>query len=477
MNKLFHIPVLDKWLVYAPFSQQVALTNRSAVDVLISDEDQVLSSQLTDFKQRLLTDIKTVPELPQDKICPSFLGIIPTRGCNIGCVYCDFSGPTSLKTHMDPRIAVATVDWMAKRLADLDQRQFQIHFFGGEPFIAPEIIDVVVHRARLMAKKYGLELYFDASTNGMYNDTMCQFIGDYFGGVVLSLDGPAQFHNKNRPASNGRPTFDRVDRTARILKDMPVDLCIRVCITQDSVTQMEEIAQWICETYSPTAISLESLTPGEVATKAGLQTPDPYLFAKHCLAAYNIASELGIKAVYSAAEISNPRTSFCPVGTDALIVSHDGQINACYLLPEDWKKRHLNLTVGQVDAHGNVAIDFDAIQFARKLPKIKPRCEGCFCQWSCAGGCHVNHTYIGSSISYSEFCIQTRLLTAALLLSDLGEDSYSKKLMNDSVAMKALVLQSSDAFNCNGSETKSSSAIMSHQLQGSLVGNGMNISG
>ncbi len=145
MNKLFRIPVLDKWLVYAPFSQQVALVNTSASDALTNDDEHVLSPPLKELKECLLTDTKAVTELPHDEVCPSFLGIIPTRSCNIGCLYCNFAGPTSLKKEMNPRIAVSAIDWMAKRLADLGQTKFQIHFFGGEPFISPEIIDVVVH--------------------------------------------------------------------------------------------------------------------------------------------------------------------------------------------------------------------------------------------------------------------------------------------------------------------------------------------
>ena len=147
---------------------------------------------------------------------------------------------------------------------------------------------------------------------------------------------------------------------------------------------------------------------------------------------------MGVRAVYSAAEIGQARLSFCPVGTDAVIVSPDGRASACYLMPEDWHERGLDMDVGQVHEHGRVSIDHAALARARALPLHKPRCESCSCQWTCAGGCHVNQTYPGCSDQYTDFCIQTRLVTACLLLRDLGCEDLVQELLSNRPAMEAL---------------------------------------
>lgn len=438
-HELFLVPVLDRWLVYAPLHRVAALVDGRAAAALRADGvPGTSSSALSGLLDTIRESPRVVPEPLQGDVAPSFLGIMPTRGCNLACVYCNFGGPTSPKVHMRPEIAVAAVDWMADRLVQSGRRQFQVHFFGGEPFISPEIVDIVAHRVRYRSAQHGLIPYLDASTNGVFNESRCEFIGDYFGGVVLSFDGPAEFHDRHRPAFQGRPSFDVVSRTAKRLGEMPLDLCLRVCITDDSVGQMEDITEWMVSAYKPAVVNFESLTPGALAQQAGLKVPDPYQFAIHCVGAYRAAERLGVRAVYSAGEVERARLSFCPVSTDAVIVSPDGRASACYLLPDDWQARGLDMDIGEFRVDGSVAIDQAAVDRARSLPFHKPRCESCFCQWTCAGGCHVNQTFPAAAAEYTDFCIQTRLVSACLLLRDLGCDELVDELLSHRGAMEAL---------------------------------------
>jgi uncharacterized protein len=434
---VFLIPVLDQWLVYAPLHKVTALVNPAAARMLRAGTTPPVGA-LAELAELLRQTPDEVPQLLAGEIRPSFLGIMPTRGCNLACVYCNFGGPTAAKVHMKPEVAVAAVDWMAEGLVRAGRRDFQIHFFGGEPFISPEIVDIVVHRARLQSAQHDLSLYVDASTNGVFPESRAEFIGDYFGGVVLSFDGPPEFHDRHRPAFKGRPSFEIVEKTARMLSEMPLDLCLRVCITDDSVGEMENITRWMVQSFRPAVVNFESLTPGPLAENAGLKVPDPYRFARHCIGAYRVAESLGVRAVYSAAETEKARLSFCPVGTDAVIVSPDGRASACYLMPEDWEARGLDMDVGQFHGDGRVDIDYAAVGAARRLPLDKPRCRGCFAQWTCAGGCHVNQTFPQAAPQYTEFCVQTRLVTACLLLRDLGRDDLVDALLADRHAMETL---------------------------------------
>jgi uncharacterized protein len=471
----FLIPVLDQWMLHAPLHGVTALVNHAAAKS-IQRGDATVGGQVGELIDELQHTTAAVPQPLEGDVCPSFLGIMPTRGCNLACVYCNFGGPTAPKVHMKPEIAVAAVNWMAAQLVKAGRRDFQIHFFGGEPFISPDIIDIVVHRARLLCAQHNLRLYVDASTNGVFSDSRREFVGDYFGGIVLSFDGPAEFHDRHRPAFEGKPSFDVVSRTAKQLSTMPLDLCLRVCITDDSVGEMENITRWMVEEYKPAVMNFESLTPGPLAERAGLKVPDPYRFAKHCIGAYRVAEQLGVRAVYAAGEIEKARLSFCPVGTDALIVSPDGRTSACYLMPEDWEARGLDMDVGQVHADGRVDIDFEALTRARRLPVNKPRCESCFSQWTCAGGCHVNQTYPGAAAQYTEFCVQTRLVTASLLLRELGRDDLVDELLASRSAMDTLAHHSWDPIDLG--LNRSSGAVAPLRFvdrQRSLVADGMSL--
>ncbi len=186
------------------------------------------------------------------------------------------------------------------------------------------------------------------------------------------------------------------------------------------------------------------------SAKAGLKPPDPYRFARHCVAAYKVADEAGVPVVYAAAEREHPRLSFCPLSTDAVIVSPDGRVSACYLQAADWRARGLDLDVGRIDSHGAVTIDDAAIERTRELPLLKPRCRRCFCQWTCAGGCHVNETYPDCGLDYTPFCVQTRLVTACLLLRDAGCGELADALLADRRAMKRLAHYAEDPFDAIG---------------------------
>lgn len=437
-SHVFAVPILDRWLLHAPLHDVSALVNRAAIDVLQDDAGGLPAAEpeLLELRDLLCAPPPSTPSPQTGRINPDFLGLIPTRGCNIGCVYCNFGGPTAEMTKIDPRVAVAAIDWMADTLVREGRHVFRLHFFGGEPFVANDIVDIVVHRTRAVCAQKGLVPFFDASTNGIFNESRAEFIGDYFDSVVLSFDGFRQHHDRNRPGYHGQSTFDAVAETAKRLRDKPIELCLRVCITDESVADLEATTRWMCEEFRPTIINFETLTPGELPSKAGLHVPDPYEFTRQCIKAYRTGRELGVRVVYSAAEFEKKRISFCPVGSDSPIVMLDGTASACYLLPEDKAARGLDLDFAEFLPDGRVQINEDALLRTRQLPLDKPRCDGCFCQWSCAGGCHVNHTYPGCSNEYDDFCLQTRLITASLLLEQMGMPELVDALLDDPAEMQ-----------------------------------------
>lgn len=151
-------------------------------------------------------------------------------------------------------------------------------------------------------------------------------------------------------------------------------------------------------------------------------------------------------AVYASVLTEAPRHSFCPVGKDTLIVSPDRRVSSYYLPQQAWQKRGLDLDVGWLSADGTMQIDIEAIDRLRRMVTEKPRCERCFCRWTCAGGCHVNHSYPGCSLEYNDFCIQTRIITVCSLLKELDFEQIVDELLKNRAAMEVLALQLSDCL-------------------------------
>lgn len=351
-------------------------------------------------------------------------------------------------------MAVEAVDWMAEKLVENGRDEFFLHFFGGEPFISGELVEIIVHRTRAVCARRGLRPYFDVSTNGVFSESRARWVGDYFDSVVLSFDGPPEFQNRNRPANGGRDTYEAVSKTAERLSRMPIELCLRVCVTGESVSRMEEITRWMSESYRPAVINFEPLTENDLTSCSRLYPADPYEFARNWMAAKRAADEYGIRLVYSAADGRSPRLSSCPVGSDTVIISPDGQVNACYLQPQDWLKHGMDMGLGRITVGSGVRLDFDRVEQVRNLITDKPRCRGCFCQWTCSGGCHVSNTYRGCSEEYVAFCVQTRIITACLLLEELGCARLADELLADDEALRRLALHSWDPFQLGASRCR-----------------------
>lgn len=446
-HSIFILPVLEKFLLYAPLHELSALLNEAAAlqvkHALAKSNPDSLAPELAD----LLSVLQSPPAQNPDRmgeLDPQFLGIIPSRRCNMSCIYCDFGANEALEEVIDPDIVVSAIDYFAALNEQKKKQFFMIQFFGGEPFVDQEIIDIAVHHARLVGSKTGLIPHFEALTNGYFSEQQRTFIKDYFDRIVISFDGFKKYHDRTRPLNSRQGSYEKVVESIKYLSTSNVELSIRCCITSESVNDMKAMAQWFCAEFNPDRVNFETLTPNPETEGAKIYPPDPYQFARNCIRSWRILRATQVEPAYAPVSLDRAQTTSCPVGRDVLIVHPDGTIASCYLLRNDWEARHLDLCVGQVHQHGKVELDFEKIKQLRNPLYSKSRCENCLCRFGCAGNCHVNCTYPGSSILYTDFCIHTRIITACRLLEAMEQQSIADELLDDSSALKNLALQKSD---------------------------------
>lgn len=445
---LFSLPVGENFLVYGPSRRFLALVNGPAVRSMswsLKRPGDPLPPELRDLAEDLLRR-HAEPPPRSGPLDPLFLGLLPTRGCNCQCAYCDFGAweGQGRSRDMAPAMAAAAVGWYADFLAREGRESMVVHLFGGEPFIRRETVEVAVHRSRLLAARHGLDLHLEASTNGLFEPGYAQFVGDNFNAVVLSLDGFPDSHDRHRPIAPGAGSFAWARGTAEALSRTQTRLCLRCCVTTLNVGQLSEIAEFFCAEFQPEAINFEPLTVNRNTRAAALEPPDPYEFARCFVSARAKAKSFGIRAVYASCDGAPWSAAFCPVGRDAIIVSPDGRASGCYLPREAWLEKGLDLDVGRLAEDGEMIVDLDAVDRLRELSRDKPFCGKCFCRPVCSGGCHVHRGRLGSPGHYDDFCVQTRLIAAAGFLEDLGKGEEAASLLADFRAMEALALQPSD---------------------------------
>lgn len=444
-NDVWCIPLsTDRALVYAPFHGMTTLVNRSLAGITarcLRDADEPVPEAAAWIRD--LRDPGYRPERRRGAPDPLYLGLIPTRGCMMQCAYCDF---VTLRGHplMTFEMIRRAVDGYAELLRGEKIAEWDMHFFGGEPFAAYREIVFAVNYARQKAAELGIPTHFEVTTNGFYPEERCRWIAENIDTVVLSLDGFPETQNRHRPGPNGSDSFQTVCRSADIFSRGSCELIIRSCVSAENVEQLPEWAVFLSRRWEPEAVCLEPMIASELAGKNGLVPPDADLYAGNWAAAYRVLQKERIRLVYSSGDISTVRNSLCPMGRDALIVSPDGRIGGCWQLAENQHAGGIDLHFGDVSAEG-LEIDQGLLDRQRELSENnRERCRGCFCYAHCAGGCVLNRE------RNRDFCRMTRTLTLWQLLEQLGFGSAADELIANREFIDRLAAK--EDFSCENAD-------------------------
>lgn len=143
-----------------------------------------------------------------------------TQQCNLRCKYCAYSGLYETRNHsakkMSIEIAKRGVDFLISHSLDLDS--INIGFYGGEPLICFQLIKDIVDYAEQQA--FGKNITYNITTNGtLFNDDNLNFLQDKSFHLMISIDGPAEIHDKNRVfASSGSGTFSTIMENISYIK-------------------------------------------------------------------------------------------------------------------------------------------------------------------------------------------------------------------------------------------------------------------
>lgn len=123
----------------------------------------------------------------------SVLTLIVTDKCNLACKYCygNFKKPES----MSFETACKAIDVFTNAVDD-----FRICLFGGEPFVAFDLIKKIVKYVE--TKK--IKATFHVTTNcTLITDKIAKYIKDKQFSIIASIDGPKDIHDNMRKYKNG----------------------------------------------------------------------------------------------------------------------------------------------------------------------------------------------------------------------------------------------------------------------------------
>lgn len=136
--------------------------------------------------------------------------VVLTLVCNLACPYC-FEGNFRDGASMDESTALLLVETVEReRIA----RGFdvEIRFYGGEPLMAIPRLESIARPLQRAAAEHGTGFRMSLVTNGtlLTRPLVEDLLSLGLAGIQVTLDGPREIHDRQRPFASGRSSYDAI---------------------------------------------------------------------------------------------------------------------------------------------------------------------------------------------------------------------------------------------------------------------------
>lgn len=136
--------------------------------------------------------------------------VVLNLDCNLACPYCyedHFRG----KHYMTHATAGLLVE-MVKREQIERGRDIKLQFYGGEPLLSIPMIHEIAVPLQTACREHGCTFSFTMTTNAtlLTRSVAEELLPLGFKGAVVTLDGPADIHNAQRPFVSGKGSFQTI---------------------------------------------------------------------------------------------------------------------------------------------------------------------------------------------------------------------------------------------------------------------------
>ena len=171
------------------------------------------------------------------------LTICPTMGCNFDCLYCfEDHGRGRMSTEVQDDVVT-----LAERMLDASgSKDIFVTWFGGEPLLAPDIIESLSQRLMALAETRHGNYSADIVTNGylLTQDVVDMLNRCKVQTAQITIDGLDATHDATRHLAGGGTTFERITSNLRNLK-LPFQVNIRHNVHEGNKAEVDELKAFI----------------------------------------------------------------------------------------------------------------------------------------------------------------------------------------------------------------------------------------
>lgn len=351
--------------------------------------------------------------------------LIVTEKCALGCTYCYAEGDTSHSLTMPLPIALAAVDKVIADAQKFSLPVIEVNFIGGEPTLAIDVVRKVIAHVRKKVTEIDCTACIGMVTNGCFNQEISTYLQDNLDYITISIDGPAEIHNKQRPFKNGLPSHAVITKNIRAFLDSNVTVGLRCTITQYSVNKMKEILTYLHNNFPGATIGVEPIQECGRCLHTQESAPNPDVYAENFIQALRLTRDIGLKLKSSITRFSNNSQclSFCGVNGKNFSVTYNGNVTACTRVIHENDPNAKLFFFGQYNTGSNSFI-FDQERHAWLKTLVTDsiaECTDCFARFNCKGDCPITKTAYSDNIAQtcSHRCESIKNITLSLLKQQL----------------------------------------------------------
>lgn len=336
------------------------------------------------------------------------MALLLTQSCNLRCIYCyGDGGEYGVGGSMEEKTALRAVDWLIEQAGKI--KKINIVFFGGEPFLNYPLMEKIVQYTEKKALEMGKKVGFSVTTNAtLLDDKKISFIKEHNIHITISIDGPREIQDIQRPFANGKGSYEVIfPKIKKLLKVIPETRAHAVLVDDRNIHIIKNALKEIGFSEVSILPASASLFDGKSA-KAKLERKidgvlkEVEIEAEAWIYHTKNRNSESLKNLLSSGQLSECILYFlhnkkklhaCGAGLKFVGVSCSGDIYLCH--------RFVGMDEYKL---GNVFTrDIDREKYQESPITQIEKCINCFAKYYCAGGCkHDNASSCGSAFKPSE---------------------------------------------------------------------------
>lgn len=330
------------------------------------------------------------------------MAMVLTQRCNFRCIYCyGVNNTPDTEKDMTEKTACRAVDWLIENSQQTEN--VGLTFFGGEPLLRFDLLKRTVEYARTRENNCSKSFRFSVTSNGsLLTEQVLEFATANDIRILISLDGPPDIQNNNRPFANGSESYHIVKGNFRRAVDSgsAIPGC-RATITnstdpavvQESLRGMgfEKIEMRLetsCTDGGDIGKSEERNWQGMAAmAEREISTILEMIRDRNTSELKRMWKTFSIRDSLERFLRPTKKSFFCGAGRTYVAVTPDGGIYLCHRFAHDTKFRS-----------GSIWSE-PACQPQSLAPQtvFQSSCRSCFARHFCGGGCYHDNLMVGGS--------------------------------------------------------------------------------